>query len=145
MLYRPFFARDLFADFDRLQREMHGYLDAAPAIRGMGRGGYPAMNVGSTPQALEVYVFAPGLDPAAIEVNLERGVLTVSGERAGLAPADDKSTLHVQERFAGKFRRVLSLPEDIDPEQVSADYRDGVLRVKIARKAVTPARRIEIH
>ena len=146
MLYRSLFPRDLFADFDRLQREMQNVFDSAPAIRGFGRGGYPAMNVGSTPQAVEVLVFAPGLDPARIDVQLERGVLTVSGERPELSkPADDKATLHINERFAGRFRRVLSLPDDVDADDVSADYRDGVLRVRIGRRQAAQPRRITVQ
>jgi HSP20 family protein len=146
MLYRSLFPRDLFADFDRLQREMQTVFDSAPAIRGVGRGGFPALNVGSTPQAVEVFVFAPGLDPAKIDVQLERGVLTVSGERPEMTkPADDKATLHISERFSGSFRRVLSLPEDIDANEVSADYRDGILHVRIGRRQAAQPRRIEVQ
>jgi HSP20 family protein len=147
MLYRSLFPRDLFADLDRLQQEMQNVFESAPAIRGLGRGGYPALNVGTTPEAVEVFVFAPGLDPAKIDVQLERGVLTVSGERPALPrPADDsRTTLHVNERFAGPFRRVLSLPEDADPDNVNAEYRDGVLRVRIARRQSVQPRRIAVQ
>ena len=144
-MYRTLFTRDLFGDMDRLQRELSAALDAtAPSIRSRG---YPALNVGLRPEAVEVYAFAPGLDPASIKVDLDRGVLSLSGERARSLPAqsDEKTTLHQAERFAGRFRRVVSLPDDIDPEQVSARYRDGVLQVSIARKAATPARRIAVN
>lgn len=146
MMYRALFPRDLFAEFDRLQREMSGVFDGSPSIRGSGRGGYPALNVGSSPASVEVYAFAPGLQPSGIEVHLERGVLTLSGERAGDAPGDDtKTTLHLDERFAGRFRRVVSLPDDIDPDSVSADYRDGVLHVSIKRREAAQPRRITVH
>ena len=147
MLYRSLFPRDLFAQFDQLQRELESGLGVAPAIRGFGRGGYPALNVGTTPEAVEVFVFAPGLDPSRIDVQLERGVLTVSGERPGL-PADPpgtRSSLHVNERFSGPFRRVVSLPDDVDADKVDADYRDGVLRVRIARRQSVQPRRIAVH
>ena len=71
MLYRSLFPRDMFAELDRLQREMQGAFDYSPSIRGLGRGGYPALNVGSTPTSVEVYAFAPGLDPSTIDVNLD--------------------------------------------------------------------------
>ena len=146
MLYRTLFPRDLYADLDRLQREMQSAVEAAPAIRGLGRGGYPALNVGTTPEALEVFVFAPGLDPAGFEVQVERGVLTISGERPELTlPEDGKSTVHIKERFSGRFRRVLSLPEDVDPDQVSAECRDGVLRVRLGRRQAQQARRITVQ
>ena len=146
MLYRSLFPRDMFAELDRLQREMQNVFDYSPSIRGLGRGGYPALNVGSTPASVEIYAFAPGVDPAKIEVNLDRGVLTISGERKLAVPqSDEKNTLHINERFDGRFRRVVSLPDDIDPNAVSADCRDGVLHVSIKRRESALPRRIEVQ
>jgi HSP20 family protein len=146
-MYRSLFPRDLFAELDRLQRDMSGVFDYSPAIRGLGRGGYPALNVGSTPTGVEVFAFAPGIDPATVEVNFDRGVLTIAGERQVATPAagDDKATLHLNERFAGRFRRVVSMPDDIDPATVQAEFRDGVLRVSAQRKAAAQPRRIEVQ
>ena len=140
------FARDLFAELDRLQRDLQQSFGAvSPSIRGFAPG-FPALNVGSTPKSVEVYAFAPGIDPARLEINLERGVLTIEGERAGVPPASDgKATAHVNERFEGRFRRVLSLPDDIDPGAVNASYRDGVLRVSVQRRESAQPRRIEVQ
>jgi HSP20 family protein len=145
-MYRSLFPRDLFAEVDRLQRELQQSFDTvSPSIRGFARG-YPGLNVGSTPKSVEVYAFAPGIDPARIEINLERGVLTIEGERASSVPADDeKATVHINERFEGRFRRVLSLPDDIDPAAVNASYRDGVLHVSVQRRESAQPRRIEVQ
>jgi HSP20 family protein len=146
MLYRSLFPRDVFAEFERLQQEMHNAFDYSPSIRGLGRGGYPALNVGSTPTSVEVYAFAPGLEPASIEVDIDRGVLTIGGERRSPLPADDeKATLHINERFAGRFRRVVSLPDDVDSDAVRADYRDGVLHVSIPRRESAQPRRVSVQ
>jgi HSP20 family protein len=145
-MYRSLFSRDLFAEMDRLQREMQQVFDPSPSIRGFGRGGFPALNIGSTPASVEVYAFAPGLDPARIEVNIDRGVLTLTGERSSdIAGGDEKRTVHINERFEGRFRRVISLPDDIDAAGVSASYRDGVLQVSIPRKASAQPRRIDVQ
>ena len=80
-MYRSLFPRDLFAEFDRLQRDMSGLFEPSPSIRGLGRGGYPALNVGSTATGVEVFAFAPGIDPASLDIQLDRGVLTIAGER----------------------------------------------------------------
>jgi len=77
-MYRSLFPRDVFAELDRLQRDIQQSFDVSPSIRGLGRGGFPAINVGGTAQSVEVYAFVPGLDPAKLEVNLERGVLTIA-------------------------------------------------------------------
>jgi HSP20 family protein len=145
-MYRSLFSRDLFAEMDRLQREMQQALDQSPTIRGYARGGYPALNVGGTATSVEVYAFAPGLEPASIDVNLDRGVLTLAGERkADLPKTDEKTTLHANERFTGRFRRVVSLPDDIDPNAVTAKYTDGVLHISIQRRASAQPRRIEVQ
>ena len=147
-MYRSLFARDVFSELDRLQREMNTLFDYSPSIRG-GRGTYPALNVGSTDSSVEAYAFVPGLEPSSIDVHLDRGVLTVAGEVKSQLPDNGKggerTTLHLNERFAGRFRRVVSLPDDIDPNGVTADYRDGVLRVSIARRESAKPRRITVN
>ena len=144
-MYRSLFPRDLFAEMDRLQREMQQAFDLSPTIRGLGRGGFPALNVGSTPTSVEIYAFAPGLDPSTIDVNLDRGLLTISGERKSPLPANGEATVHINERFSGTFRRILSLPEDVNPESVDASYRDGVLHITARRKESAQPRRISIQ
>lgn len=145
-MYRSLFSRDVFAELDRLQREMQQAFEVSPSIRGLGRGGFPALNVGGTPQSVEVYAFAPGLDPATVDVHLERGVLSLSGERKSpLTAPTEKTIAHINERFAGRFRRVISLPDDIDPNAVTANYRDGVLHVSVKRRESAQPRRISIQ
>ena len=143
MIYRSLFPRDVLAELDRLQREMQQTYHLSPNIRGIARGGFPAMNIGGTPQSVEIYAFAPGIDPAILDVQIEKGVLTVAGERKRQAPAEE-ATVHIDERFDGRFRRIVTLPDDVDPNAVDARYRDGVLRISIARKQSAQARRITI-
>jgi len=143
MIYRSQFPRDLFAEMDRLQREMAQAFDWSPSIRGLTRG-FPAMNVGSTPKSVEIYAFVPGIDPNALEVQIEKGVLTIAGERKA-ETAGENATLHIDERFAGRFRRVVTLPDDVDPNNVTAHYRDGVLHVSVARREAAQPRRIAIQ
>lgn len=143
MIYKNFFPRDLLAELEQAQRELDHTFRRSPSIRGA-LGGYPATNVGATPQSLEVHVFAPGMDPADLEVHIEKGVLTISGERKAEA-IPEKATVHIDERFTGRFRRAVSLPEDIDPQAVTAHYQDGVLHVSIGRKQAAQPRRIAIQ
>lgn len=145
-MYRTLFPSDFFANLDRLQREFQRYSGPASSIRGFGRGGFPALNVGSTPESVEIYAFAPGLDPATVDVTVDRGVLTLSGERKSELPGDGaKAAIHINERFAGSFRRVVSLTDDVDPESTKAKYCDGVLHISIKRRTATQTRRINIQ
>lgn len=145
-MYRSLFPRDVFAEMDRLQREMQQAFDLSPTIRGFARNGFPALNVGSTPRTLEIYAFAPGVEPASLEVNLERGLLSIAGERRRTLPeADAKTAVHIDERFEGRFHRVLTLPDDADPEAVNARLRDGVLHITVQRRACAQPRRIALQ
>jgi len=145
-MYRSLFPRDVFAEMDRLQREMQQAYDLSPTIRGFARNGFPAINVGGTPQSIEIYAFAPGVDPATLEVNLERGLLSIAGERKSpLASADAKATAHINERFDGRFNRAITLPDDADPDAVNAQLRDGVLHISVQRRASAQPRRIAVQ
>ncbi|MEW6678339.1 MAG: Hsp20/alpha crystallin family protein [Pseudomonadota bacterium] len=143
MMYRTLFPRDLFSELDRLQREMQQSQDWSPSIRGLARG-YPALNVGASAGSVDLYAFAPGLDPATLDVQIEKGVLTIAGERKP-DPVPEKAAVHIDERFAGAFRRVVTLPDDVDPDAVKARYRDGVLHIRVPRRAAAQPRRIHIQ
>jgi len=145
-MYRSLFPQDVFAEMDRLQRDMQQAFDLSPTIRGLARNGFPALNVGGTPKTIEIYAFAPGVDPKTLEVNLERGLLSIAGERKKSLPeADAKSAVHINERFQGRFRRAITLPDDADPEAVDAKLRDGLLHITVQRRASTQPRRIAIQ
>ena len=140
------FSRDLMAELERLQQDFGHPLEQSASIRGGGRSRFPALNVGGTPESVEIYAFAPGLDPSSIELTLDRGVLSLSGERVSDLPAEDARTaVHIGERFAGRFRRVVNLPDDADPDSVSATYRDGVLHIRVTRRAASQPRRINVQ
>jgi HSP20 family protein len=145
-MYRSLFPNDVFNELDRLHRAMQQAFDLSPSIRGIGRGGFPAVNVGGTEKSVEVYVFVPGLTAESIDIQLEHGTLSVSGERkSDLPAADEKATVHINERFSGSFRRVIALPDDIDPDSVSATYRDGVLHISVKRRESALPRRISVQ
>lgn len=145
-MYRSLPSRDLLAELDRLHKESQQAFDLSPSIRGLSSGRFPAVNVGSTPKTVEVCAFLPGFDPASIEVHVERGVLVIVGDRKSDLPGkDEKASVHINERFSGPFRRVISLPDDVDAKAVEAKYRDGVLLVSIQRRVATKPRRIDIQ
>lgn len=139
----------LFGHFDRLRRELDdvfGAVGAPSAIRSVASGTLPALNIGRTPSSVEVYAFAPGLDPSKINVDLDRGVLRISGARGPSIPESDADVqVYARERGHGNFSRTVSLPDDIDPEKVSATYRDGVLHVSVARREAPQPTRIAIQ
>lgn len=143
MVYRSFSPADLLAEMNRMQRALTQPYDSGGSIRGFSPA-YPALNVGGTPQTVEIFAFAPGLDPSSIDVQLEKNVLSIAGERKHEA-MPDKATRHIDERFAGPFRRAVTLPDDIDASGVVARYQDGVLHIQVPRHAEALPRRITVQ
>jgi len=140
---------DPFREFERLQEELDRLFEWVSPFRTLrGEEVYPRINVGETPEEVLVYIFAPGVDPKSVELSLEGNLLSVSGERRAeeaLGVGEVKPERFVrQERFSGKFSRVISLPESVDPEQVEAEYRNGLIVVRIGKKAERRARKIEV-
>lgn len=137
---------DLFGEIGRLQDNLDQFFrpGGMSSIRAMSRRTFPVINVGSTAEAIEVLALAPGVDPKALQITVDKGVLVIAGERKTELPEGDDVSTYAQERFSGTFRRVISLPEDVDAGRVEASYRDGLLRVRMARSEASRPRRIEI-
>lgn len=139
------FDRDLFDQFERMRRqmdEMFGDRGGPLGIRSVAAGTYPAINVGASPKQVDVYVFAAGVDPQSLDSSLQQNLLTVSGERKIERP--EGAQAYRRERFNGRFKRVITLPEDVDPEKVNAVCRDGVLHISVQRKEELQPRKIEV-
>ncbi|GIX30880.1 MAG: heat-shock protein Hsp20 [Porticoccaceae bacterium] len=144
-IFLPGFETDLFAEFEQMRRQLDrlfGDWGLSSGIRTLAAGGWPAVNVGASPKQVDVYLFAPGLDPAKLDVSIQQNVLTVAGERTTEVP--ESAQVYRRERFSGTFRRSIVLPEDVDPDKVTAVYRDGVLRITVERRAEVQPRRIEV-
>jgi HSP20 family protein len=138
---------DLFAELNRMQSMLDRVFPSpGSSIRSQAGAGFPVLNGGSSPTSIEVQALAPGLDPARLEITVDRGLLVIAGERkSDLPPGDERASVYASERFSGRFRRVVSLPEDADPARVHASYRDGVLRVSVAKRESSLPRRIEVN
>lgn len=142
------FPADIFSEFDRMQREMDqvfGTLGFPASIRAVARGTFPTVNIGTSPKSVEIYAFVPGVDPATLDLSLDRGVLTIVGARTtDLPESGEKANVYAAERFSGSFKRVVNLPEDVDPTGIQARYRDGVLRVSVPKSEAAQPKRIEV-
>lgn len=142
--FRP--AADVFSELNRLQGVLDQMFRPAErsSIRALTGASFPVINVGATTDTIEVMALAPGLDPATMQLSVDRGLLVIAGERKSQVPESDDVSVYAQERFTGPFRRVVSLPDDADPGKVDASYRDGILRVTVAKRESSKPRRIEV-
>jgi HSP20 family protein len=144
--FRP--AADVFSELNRLQNALDQMFRPSErsSIRALTGATFPVINVGTTPDTIEVMALAPGVDPSTLQLSVDRGLLVIAGERKSDLPEDrDDISIYAQERFAGDFRRVVSLPEDADPGKVDATLRDGILRITVAKRESSKPRRIEVN
>jgi len=136
---------DLFSQIKRLQQEAESLFNIRPgpaSIRAVRRGSYPPINIGATPDEVDVYLYATGINPAKLDISIQKNLLTITGERQTEKPGN--VTFYLRERFDGEFRRVINLPEDVDPEQVEARYKDGILHIRIRRQEAVKPRKIKV-
>jgi HSP20 family protein len=106
----------------------------------------PAVDIREFSDRFEFYVDLPGVDPSKVDLTLESGVLTLSGERLEQVPSKTGEEPQYQrsERGVGQFYRRFVLPDTVDSEKVNATGKNGVLKVTIPKQAKALPRRIEI-
>jgi|SRR5690348_5610374 len=136
----------VFDEFRRLENQMDQLFSYSPwpaGIRAVQRGTFPPLNVGATPERVDVYLFAADLDPKSLDVSLQQNLLSVSGSRK--VDLAQNAEYYRRERFDGEFRRVISLPDDVDPERVQAKYRNGVVQITVQRRESARPRQITVN
>jgi HSP20 family protein len=140
------FNTDLFDEFWRIEREMDRMYDKTPwqgGIRAMRKGTYPPINIGSSADQVDVFLFVAGMDVKSLELTIQNNLLTVAGERK--LSLEKEAKYYRRERFNGSFHRVITLPEDVDPEKVDATYKNGVLHVAVQRRESVKPRQIKVN
>lgn len=92
----------------------------------------PALDVSENKDSFVIRTELPGLRREDIDVSLQEGVVTISGERKA-EEVKEGVAVHLQERYHGKFQRALTLPSPVAADQVKAQYKDGVLTVTLPK------------
>ncbi len=109
-----------------------------------GRPWSPAVDIFETEDELVLKADVPEVNLEDIDVHVENQTLTLSGDRK-FAREDNSKGYHRIERGYGQFKRSFSVPSTVDTEKVSADYHNGVLTVKLPKKAAAKARQVKIE
>ncbi|MGF6768679.1 HSP20 family protein [Paraburkholderia sp. GAS199] len=142
-----YFTTDLFSQLDRLHQQMAALFSGNPSsIRTDRLSAFPQVNIGTTDDTIEIVAFAPGVDPAQLDVSIDKGLLTIAGERlADAREAGEASRHYARERFSGQFRRVIELPEHADPDRVEARYLNGCLSITVGKRESSKPRAITVQ
>jgi HSP20 family protein len=144
--FRGFY--DMQSEMDRLFNETFGGLSRTRERQGGGQqlaAWAPAVDVLTKDDDLLIRAELPGLKHDDVDITLQNGVLTISGEHK-VDEEEDRGNYHVRERRYGSFRRSMSLPEGTDESKIQARFEDGVLEVSVEGAAIEQApKRIEIE
>lgn len=104
----------------------------------------PAVDLFEDKDNVTVKAELPGMKKEDIQVSLEAGVLSISGERKSEKKAEDSAARRT-ERFTGRFERTLALPSVVKADQVQANYKDGILTITLPKAEEAKARQITIN
>lgn len=107
----------------------------------------PAVDVAEYADRFELLIDLPGVEPSSVEITLDNGVLTLSGERQperAAGKAQDLPQQQRSERQQGSFYRRFILPDTADAEKVRATGRNGVLEISIAKHPKAQPKRISV-
>jgi len=104
----------------------------------------PPVDIRETENELVVKADIPDVKFEDIDVRLENGTLTLAGERK-FEEKQDEGGWHRVERSYGKFERVFTLPDTVNPDAVKADYKNGTLTITLPKKEIAKPRQVKIN
>jgi len=141
-LYRPAIQNAL-SDFDRYFESFFGDSILAPVERFLNH--TPAVDIEETDTSYNLEMELPGYDEKNIEVHIDGSNLTISSKKTEEKKEENKGNYILQERKSSSFSRSFKLPENANPEAVNAAFKNGVLSMKINKRAEAQKKVIQIN
>jgi HSP20 family protein len=148
-MYRPVTIENALNDFDRYMESFFGESPLTPALRNYSR--EPEVDIRETGDAYLLEAELPGYDEKNIEVQMDGGVLSISSGKEekterNVSPSKEGSEDRyiIRERRSADFSRAFKLPENADPEAITANFKNGLLRLEIKKRAESKKRIIQI-
>ena len=103
----------------------------------------PRVDIKEEGNRFVIYADLPGIDPQDIEVQMDKGILSIKGERKSESTTETERYSRVERRY-GSFHRRFALPDSADPDGVAASGSNGVLQIVIPKRPETTPRRIQV-
>jgi HSP20 family protein len=126
-----------------LQRELEASLSSDwLQDRTTSRGPFPPINIFQQGDDILVIVELPGVDKSDLEIQSKDNTIRISGKKSVQYP--DRVSVHRRERMSGEFDRTLTVPVNLDPDRVKAEYRDGILALFLPRAETDKPRTVKI-
>ena len=136
--------RELNTITDRMNRLFQDTYGTPTREEGLTSSFVPAVDIYEDEHNVTVKMEVPGIDQKDIDIRLENNTLTVRGERK-FEKDEKEENFHRVERRYGSFYRAFTLPNTLDAEKVSADYENGVLKIKLAKKDEAKPKQIKVN
>lgn len=133
-------------ELDNLNNRLHKFFGEFPANIDMGFSFSPRVDIYADNERIFIEAEIPGLKKDEMKISLQDNILTISGSKKKEAQEDQDKQYFRNEIIYGDFSRSFSLPEDINPDSVEAQFENGVLKITIGKREVktTKERNIEI-
>ena len=143
-MYRPNTIQNALSDFDRYFESFFGDSVLSPAMRNFNR--LPAVDIQETEKSYVLDMELPGFDEKNIEIHVDGSSLSVASKQEEVKEdeKDSRGTWILRERQINTFNRSFKLPENANPEEVTAEFRNGVLSLEIRKRAEAQKRTIQI-
>lgn len=122
-------------EIENLQREMNQLFDTlSPTVNNQSRGVafIPAVEVSETPEGIHLKIEVPGMEAKDLDVQVTSEAVAISGERKTETRQEGDGMVRSEFRY-GKFQRVIPLPARIQNDKVEAEYKDGVLNLRLPK------------
>jgi HSP20 family protein len=136
--------RDPFATLLGLQRAMEGVMGSDWfGSRISGSGAFPLVNVFGDGEDFVLVAELPGVKKEDLDIQVRGDTVRIQGKK--MVADEENASVHRRERGAGQFDRTLTLPAELDAAKVSAQYRDGVLTLRLPRAESAKPRTVTIN
>lgn len=131
--------------FRSLQHEINRVFDDmyTSPVQGHATGWYPSVDVFEEKNAFVIHAELPGVKSEDVKVRVNENVLTLSGEKRQPTKSDQQTFFRIERSFGG-FQRSFTFPTNVDPEKISAMFKDGVLTVTLEKQEKASAKEIPV-
>lgn len=134
---------DPFDALSSFQQALDSYRTSGWLDQGLsGVGAYPPLNAFRKGDDFIIVTELPGVKKSDLDIQVKGRTIRVTGEKAVKYP--EKAGLHRRERLAGRFDRAITMPVEINPDGVKAEYRDGVLAIFLPRSQSEKPKSIKV-
>jgi HSP20 family protein len=147
LAFQPFAGLPGFEDVENRMRKMMDEMVGEAETGTMPIGWLPAVEITELPSEMVVSAELPGIDRKDVDISVQEGMLTLSGEKTEeKAEGSDEKKYHLWERSYGSFQRSFALPRGVDASKISAEFKNGVLKIHLPKtsEAQAKGRKIDI-